>query len=165
MILHEFSIIHERRVLAHLLGDFLMAVHELVEAGELPAGGVAVAIAVTIVLAPIKALFLPHEGVRVFPDLFPNFRMLLQILLQRGMLFDELFVVHQRRIPVNLFGDLGMTIHELIETGQLPTPGVIVPRHCLSIVLRLRRHGLWILGRHILGVCRSTEPEHNYQSQ
>src|SRR5437899_11211621 len=78
------------------------------------------------VLAPIEALFLPHESVRVFGYLLAGSRMLLQIFLQCGMVLDKFAVRHQRWISAKLLGNFRMAIHEAIKARQLSTSRVVV---------------------------------------
>jgi len=54
----------------------------------------------------------------------------LQVILQRRMVLHEFAVANQRGILAQLLGDLRMTIHEIIETAQLPG--------CRILILRLR---------------------------
>jgi len=45
--------------------------------------------------------------------------MLLHESLQRGMISHELIVIYQRGIPPNLFGDLAVSVQELIKLRKL----------------------------------------------
>src|SRR5580693_6071991 len=114
MVLHEFLVIHQRRILAQLLGGFAVSVQELIEARQFFAVG-----AIAIVLAVIVAIFLPREGVRIFLYLLANCRMLLQIGLKLGMVPDVFLVIHEGRIFAELLGSFTVTIQELIETREL----------------------------------------------
>ena len=64
---------------------------------------------------PWQPTDVPHEPVRVFADLLPDARMLLQVSLQFRMLGDELLVVHERWIFAELLGGLGMAVEEVIH--------------------------------------------------
>src|SRR5882724_7016170 len=96
------------------------------------------------VFTPVKALFLPHEGAGIFGELLANSRMLLQKFLQRGMVLSEFVVLHKRRIFTQLLGNFGVPVEKLIESCELRSGGVLVPR-------RVLRH------RSLRG-CRHTEP-------
>ncbi len=99
-----------------------MLVEETIEAGELVARNVDIAI-----FAPVEALFLTHKSVRILAELFADFRMLLQVLLQVGTVLEELFVVDQRWIFTKLSGEGRiMLIEELIHAGELTTGDVVL---------------------------------------
>src|SRR5580658_2882407 len=110
MVLHEFLVIHQRRILAQLLGGFAVSVQELIEARQFFAVG-----AIAIVLAVIVAIFLPHEGVRIFLYLLANCRMLLQIGLKLRMVSDVFLVIHEGRIFAKLLGSFAVTHRETAE--------------------------------------------------
>src|SRR5215469_3559947 len=125
MALDELAIVEQRWILADLFRDFGMAVHERIHACHLAVSHIAVAIALTV-FTPVIALFLMHHRIRVLIQLLAYFRMTLEILLQRGMVLDKLFVVHERRIFAYLFGKFRVTVEKLIETGKLPCSQVRV---------------------------------------
>src|SRR5713101_1125583 len=77
---------------------------------------------------PVEAFLPPHESGRVLAELLPDFRMLLQIFLQSGMVLNPLFVVDQRRILAQLFRDLRMAVQEPVHARQFPPGRVIVLR-------------------------------------
>src|ERR1035438_4548358 len=147
-----------------------MAIHEMVEVSQFPVSGVVIPISIfalvsiilgvvsiTPILGPVVAVFRMHEGLRVFFYFFANPGMLLQIGLQRRMLLYEFAIVYQRRVLANLFGDLGMTVQEAIETRQFASRGVIISA--------LRGHGTAILRGGVAvsgGLCsyRRSQPEH-----
>src|ERR1700722_16275688 len=104
MVLNKLLVIYQRRIFAQLFRDLGMAVHEKIHVCQLLSPHA------MIVLAAIEALLLVHESIGILADLLTNFRMLLQILLQLGMLFDKPLVVYQRRILAKLFGHLGVTV-------------------------------------------------------
>ena len=56
----------------------------------------------------VKALFVPHEGVRISLYLFSNRRMILQVRLKRWVPLQEFPVIYERRIFAELLGDFGM---------------------------------------------------------
>src|SRR5258708_8704376 len=80
MVIHKLLVVYERRILTQLLSYVGMAVHEPIHLRQFPTRHVA--IAAGLIFAPVKALFLPDEPVRILTQLFAYFRMLLQILLQ-----------------------------------------------------------------------------------
>src|SRR5207245_11223279 len=90
---------------------------------------------VASVLAPREALFLPHELVWVFGNLLAYSRMLLHILLQRGMLLDKFFVLYQRWVSAQLLGDFRMTVGKTIEARQFPTSRVVVAPVVIPTIL------------------------------
>src|SRR5580692_1562161 len=122
MVSDVFLVIHEGRIFAKLLGSFAVTIQELIEAREV----LAIDIAIAIVLAAIVAIFLPHEGVRILPDLVTNLRMVLQIGLERRMPLHKVVVVYERRILANISGEFGMAVQKLIEARQFLTRGVVV---------------------------------------
>src|SRR5437879_13547614 len=126
-----------------------MAVHEAIKARQLSTSCVIVA----PVLAPIEALFLPHESVRVLGDFLSYSGMLLQILLQRGMLLDKFLVRNQRGISAQLLGHFGMAIHKAIKARKLSTSRVVVLREGLCTTL----------GRKLC--TRGDQPEQGCESQ
>src|SRR6266446_6073331 len=81
---------------------------------------------IAIILSPVVALLSPHEGARVLPELLADFGMLLQILLQRRMVFDPVSVVDQRRILAQLFRDLPMAVQEPVHARQLPPSRIVI---------------------------------------
>jgi hypothetical protein len=101
-----------------------MAVHEAVHVHQFASRYVAIA---SLVFAPVKALFLPHESIRILADFFPDFRMLLQIFLQRAVIFDKLLVIRQRRILAQLFCDFGMAVEKAVKCRKLLPRDTVVP--------------------------------------
>ena len=93
--------------LPKLLGDFAMAIEELIEVDAL--------VAHAFVFVAIVTGFLMHERFWIFFQLLANGRMLLHEGLQGRMTFDELIVIYERGILSNLFGNLAMRIKELIK--------------------------------------------------
>src|SRR5580692_10232304 len=61
MVVHEFFVIYERRILAELLGCFAVAIQKLIEVRQF----LAVDVAIAIVLTAIIPSLLMHEGIRV----------------------------------------------------------------------------------------------------
>src|SRR5579863_7420246 len=107
MALNKFTVIDERWIPAQLFCDLRMAVHELIEVGQFLA-------AVTL-FASIKTLFLAHHSIGILAEILLNARVFLQELLQVRMVFDELLVVHQRRIFAQLPAKLRMSVEEAVE--------------------------------------------------
>src|SRR5260370_17788014 len=127
MLLDKFFVLHQRGVSAQLLGDFRMTVGKTIEARQFPTSRVVVApVVIPTVLAPIEALFLPHEAVRVFGDFLSYSRMLLQILLQRWMFLDKFFVLHQRWISAKLLRHFSSALHKPLKARKLSTCRVVV---------------------------------------
>src|SRR6266851_5177630 len=136
MVLDKFVVRHQRGISAKLLGDFRMAVHEAIKARQLTTSRVVVApVVIPPVFAPIEALFLPHETVRVLGYFLSYSGMLLQILLQCGMVLDKLLVRNQRRISAQLLGHFGMAVHKAIKARNLSTGRVVVLRDGLCTTL------------------------------
>src|ERR1700722_17982663 len=136
MVLLKLLVIHQRRILTQLFSDLGVAVHESVHVRQLTTGYVA--IAASLILALVKALLLPHEGVRIFLIFLAHSRMLRQELLQRRMVLLKLLVIHQRRILTQLFSDLGVAVHESVHVRQLTTGYVaIAARLILALVKAL----------------------------
>src|SRR5258708_35016180 len=71
------------------------------------------------VFATVEALFLMHECIRMLRDLVANSRIFHQEILQVIVLFNELFVVDQRRVFLQLFGGLRMAVEKLVELGYV----------------------------------------------
>src|SRR5260221_5000982 len=61
--------------------------------------------------------------------------MLLQISLQRWMVFYELLIFYQGRILPKLLGGFPVVVQELVETGQLTTGGVAVARRVVTVAV------------------------------
>src|SRR6266702_3891472 len=136
MVLDKFVVRHQRGISAKLLGDFRMAVHEAIKARQLPTSRVIVApVVIAPILAAIEALFLPHETVRVLGYFLSYSGMLLQILLQRGMILDKFLVRNQRGISAQLLGHFGMAVHKAIKARQLSPSRVVVLRDGLYATL------------------------------
>jgi hypothetical protein len=110
VLLHIPIIINELRVAPKLLGNFAVAIKELIEVRPL--------VALALVLVTIVTGFLMHESVRIFLQLLANVRMLLHERLQRGMIFHEFVVVDERRILPNLFGNLAVAVEELVKPRE-----------------------------------------------
>src|SRR6516164_3278677 len=96
MALHEMLVVHERRIFVQLLGDFRMAIQESVRSRDWPRTWHAWL--TRHVFPAIKSLLLPHVRVGILLELVANFRMLLQVLLQRWVVLHKLLVVHERWI-------------------------------------------------------------------
>ena len=136
-----------------------MAIHKPIHVRELLAGYVAipVPIATVGVFPPFIALFLPHKCSGVLSELLPDSGMLLQVLLQRRMLLDELIVPDQRGVLAQLLLDFRMAVHKSVHVGDLPALGVVV----------LEWHA--VLGGHAtrgwraLSTCRRNDPEQQTQ--
>src|SRR5260370_12263167 len=78
MFLDKFFVLHQRWISAKLLGNFRMAIHKAIKARQLPTCRVVVApVVIPTVLAPVEALFLPHETVRVLSYFLSSSGMLL----------------------------------------------------------------------------------------
>src|SRR5216683_3190010 len=131
MLLDKFLVLYQRWISAQLLGDFRMTVGKTIEARQFPTSRVVV----PPILAPIEALFLPHETIRVLGDFLSYSGMLLQILLQRGMILDKFLVRNQRGISAQLLGHFGMAVHKAIKARQLSTSRVVVLRDGLCTTL------------------------------
>src|SRR6202042_2650960 len=121
--LHKLLVVYQRWIFAQLLRNLRMAIHKMVHVRQRSAGHVAIT---TLVFAAVKALLLMHEGIRILAEFFADFRMLLQVLLQLAVLLNKLFVVHQRRIPPHLFGDLWVAVEKAVKAGKL-SPGCVIP--------------------------------------
>src|SRR5258708_16367222 len=164
--LYELLIFYQGRILAKLLGGFPVVVQELVETGQLTTGGVAVArrvvavaIGVTGVFTPVKAIFLAHESVWIFVDFLANSRMSLQVGLQIRILVQEFLVLRQRWISAKLFSRLAVLVHELVETRQLAASGVAIARRVVTVTIAaagvftpvkaifLAHEGVWIFAQ------------------
>ena len=77
---------------------------------------VAVSVAIqALIFAAVKALLLMHHSVRILIQFFPDFRMLLKVLLQINVVSHELLAIHQRRIFAKLFSELGMSVEKAIK--------------------------------------------------
>src|ERR1700732_1295228 len=90
---------------------------------------------ITIVLSPVIAIFLPHEGIRVLFELLANFGVALQILLQCRVVLHELPVIDQRRIFSQLFRDLRMAVHEPVHTCQFSASCVAISTVSVTITI------------------------------
>src|SRR5262252_2673978 len=107
MLLQPLLVVDQRRVLAQLFRDFAMAIQELIETGQFPACDIAtrtsrVVVGTSVVVracggagtiihirssviaglvarlfAGVEVMLGPHEGVRIFVQLFANFRVVL----------------------------------------------------------------------------------------
>jgi hypothetical protein len=126
MSLHIFFIVDQLRILAKLFSDFAMAIEKTIEADAL--------VTRPVVFATIIAGFPVHERVWIFFQLLANSGVLLHERLQCRMIFDELIVIHERRILSNLFGYLAVGIEELIKQGQF-LPGDIAVLSRLSVLI------------------------------
>src|SRR5580700_8104469 len=148
MVPQEFFVIHQRRILAKLLGRFAVRVQELIEARHLLAVDVAITITITISIAiaivfmAVEAGFLTHEGVRIVLDLLAHGRMILQISLQGRMLLHIVIVIDERRIFAQLIGEFGMAVQELVQVREF-LAGSVVALKSWSILSgrRLRDYG------------------------
>src|SRR5258708_38534124 len=108
MVIHKLLVVYERRVLTQLLSYLGMAAHEPIHVRQFPTRHVA--IAAGLIFAPVKALFLPDEPVRILTQLFAYFRMLLQILLQVTVPFNKFLIVYERGLFANLLRKLWMPV-------------------------------------------------------
>src|SRR6516162_9881804 len=97
MALHEMLVVHERWILAQLLGDFRMAIEESVSRRQPHP-----------VFAAIELLFLLDVGAGIRLELLTYFRILLQVLLQLRMFLHEARIVYKRWILPQLLGDFRM---------------------------------------------------------
>jgi hypothetical protein len=131
MTLHVVLIVDQLRILAKLLGNFAMAIEELIEVNAL--------FVHALIFVAIITGFLVHESVWIFFQLFANSRMLLHEALERWMAFYEFIVVHERGVLSNLFGNLAVRIKELIELSKfLASDIAIVSRLCILILILSR---------------------------
>src|ERR1700733_200694 len=103
-----------------------MAVEKLSKTGCLFVR-VAVHVVATAVLLAVIAVFVPHERIRMVFKLLADLRMVLQVGVERRMIFCKFSVVYERRIFAKLLGDFAVTIKELIEARQFPTSNVVAP--------------------------------------
>ncbi|MBV9573125.1 MAG: hypothetical protein JOY93_03655 [Acidobacteriales bacterium] len=137
VLFHKLFVSEEGRISSHLLGNFWMAIQEPIEAGKFSACGVAVAttaipipvpvtIPVSVPFRPLIPTLAVHESARVFFYFLAHPRMVLKIIVQRGMLFYEFFVVDEGRVSSNLLRNFRVTIEELIETGHFTAGSVVV---------------------------------------
>src|SRR5882757_11206414 len=99
-----------------------MAVEKLIEASELLAAIVVVACVFTAVIA----IFLPHEIVGVFFDLFAYAGMVLQKGLQFRMRLHVILIVHERWIVTKLLGNFLVAVQKLIKARQFLARNVAV---------------------------------------
>ena len=143
VIADEIAVVEKRRISAKLLGSFGMLIEETAELRHVAA--------IAGLSEAVHAILLPHEGVRVLPELVADAGILLQIGLQRGVIADEIAVVEKRRISAKLLGDFGVAIKEVIELSSIAARGIglIGP----------------ILGRSGLGACRCVKEEETCRSQ
>ncbi|HKC70498.1 MAG TPA: hypothetical protein VKB60_02690 [Terriglobales bacterium] len=96
MARYKLPIVHQRWILAELFRNLRMVLKELVHFIQFAPRHVTISIPFSrLIFTPIETLFLPHDRVWILVQIFPHFRMLLQVLLQGGMVFHELFIVHQ----------------------------------------------------------------------
>jgi len=131
MTLHVVLIVDQLRILAKLLGNFAMAIEELIEVNAL--------FVHALIFMAIITGFLVHESVWIFFQLLANSRMLLHEGLERWMAFYEFIVVHERGVLSNLFGNLAVRIKELIELSKfLASDVAIVSRLCILILILSR---------------------------
>src|SRR5438552_15661597 len=111
MVFHPLRVVDQRGVSLQLLGDVRMSVQEPVEVGEFLTRNIRVVVtwAVFVVL---EALLPLHEKARGFLDLFAHSRMARQecTLFPYATLFRS--VVDQRRVSLQLLGDLRMSVQE-----------------------------------------------------
>src|SRR5579872_980632 len=115
MLLHKVLVVYERGVLAKLLGDFAMVVHELVKLRQFFGRCIAVA----PVVSTIEAIHFLHGRDGVLRYLLPNSRLILHERLQLRMLLHKVPVVYQCGVLVKLLGNFAMAVQELIELRQL----------------------------------------------
>src|SRR6516165_5714912 len=168
MVLQKLLVVDERWVLTNLIGDFAVAVEELVEAPQLPPRDVAVP--VTLVLIPVHAsavgilvaviaVFRAHEGIGIFPQFFTDRGVLLHIGLQCRMVLQKLLVVDERWVLTNLIGDFAVAVEELVEVRQLPARNVAILIRLFIVIAR----GRALHGRG-LRPCGDSEPEKHRQA-
>jgi hypothetical protein len=82
---------------------------------------------IPLIFTTVESFFAVHEGVRIFAELFPDFRMSLQELLQSRMLFNEILIVDQHWIFAELLRDFRMAVHEPIHIRQLLPRYIAIP--------------------------------------
>src|SRR6516162_2646003 len=168
VVLQKLLVVDERWVLTNLLGDFAVAVEELVEAPQLPARDVAVPVTLVLipvhasavrVLAAVIAVFRAHEGIGIFPQFFTDRRVLLHIGLQCRVVLQKLLVVDERWVLTNLLGDFAVAVEELVEVRQLPARNVAILIRLFIVIAR----GRALHGRG-LRPCGDIEPEKHRQA-
>src|SRR6516225_1030143 len=163
VVLQKLLVVDERWVLTNLIGDFAVAVEELVEAPQLPARDVAVP--VTLVLIPVHAsavgilvvviaVFRAHEGIGIFPQFFTDRGVLLHIGLQCRMVLQKLLVVDERWVLTDLIGDFAVAVEELVEAPQLPARDVAVPVTLVLIPVHASAVGILVV---VIAVFRAHE--------
>src|SRR5215470_15587213 len=117
VVLQKLLVVDERWVLTNLLGDFAVAVEELVEARQLPPRDVAVTlVTIAVRVSAVGALvtLIPvlraHERIRIFPQFFTDRGVLLHIGLQCRVVLQKLLVVDERWVLTNLLGDFAVAV-------------------------------------------------------
>ncbi len=110
MTLHVRFIVDQLRILPDLIGDFAMAIEELIEVDAL--------LAHAFVFAAIITGFLMHERFWIFFQLLANRRVLLHEALQGRVIFGEFIVIYERGILSDLFGNLAVRVKELIKQAS-----------------------------------------------
>jgi hypothetical protein len=118
-----------------------MAVEKLIEPRQL----LTTDVVVSCVFSAIIAIFLPHEIIGVFFDLFAYGGMVLQKGLQFWSRVHVVAIVYERRIAAKLFGDFLVTVQKLVKARQFLARNVAVWRS--SALLRRGGRGLSINAR------------------
>src|SRR5260370_38991737 len=124
MTFDELLVLYERWVAAKLLGDLAMAVEKLIEPREFFTASIVFA----RVLLAVIAIFLPHEIVGVFFDLFAYAGMVLQKGLQFRMPLHVIPIVHKRWIVAKLLRNFLVVVQKLIKSRQFLACNVAIWR-------------------------------------
>src|ERR1700722_14009759 len=115
MVSDERLVIYQRWILAQLFSNLRVAVQEAVHVCQFAPRQVPIT---SLIFAPVKALLLVREGVRIFLVFLPDARVLSQKLLQRRMASDERLVIYQRWILAQLFSNLRVAVQEAVHVCQ-----------------------------------------------
>jgi hypothetical protein len=128
-----------------LFSNFAVSIQEPVEIREIPAISLAIPvvhvtvvislirIGVVTVVVPVVNIFVPHEGVRVLPQLFANSRVIPEKIAQWRMAVHKFPFIKQRGIFANLFCDFAVFVQELIEIRQVLAIGGSIPGISVAI--------------------------------
>jgi hypothetical protein len=152
MVLNKRLIVHERRVLANLLGYFTVSIEESVKIREVSLLSIASAIGIAstirvatatsiasaismailstgiaIAQVPVAtvAIFQSHERVGVLADLLFHTRVILKIRIELRMILQELRGVDEGRRFAKLVGNFVVAVKKLIESGHVSVHDVI----------------------------------------
>ncbi len=112
-----------------------MAVEEAVHARQLVPAQIAVS---PEILTAIKTLFLRHEGVGIFLELFPDLGVSLEEFLQRGVMFHEVLVIYERGIFTQLLGDFRMLVEELVHAGEFTMGNIIIAGLAVAVFTAIK---------------------------